>query len=223
MLTFPGCHFPVCTNNPFQFWRLIQVSVYKHQHLLALIPLNPFSLQIASRTAGQSRYTQVTRSITTCGACGLLRENGELHVLHYLMYFITSCTTLSSPLNAVHSTVHVHYDLNWTRHRIPHKSQALILLNFLQIQIKTCTSINTSRIIIKGKLPRWSITLPYMQVSKHFLLKLSIEVVTYFSNTQDIYNFQVKLNTTDVQEVNLLMKSKKCLRYFSRTILLKFC
>lgn len=40
-------------------------------------------------------------------------------------------------------------------------------------------------------------------LSNFFLLKLSIEVVAYFSNTQDIYNFQVKLNTTDVQEADL--------------------
>lgn len=80
MITFNGCHFPYCTNNPFQFWRLIQVSVYKHCLLWFL--LIHFSLQIASRTAGKLRYTQVTRNITTCGACGLLRENGELHVLY---------------------------------------------------------------------------------------------------------------------------------------------
>lgn len=62
-----------------------------------------------------------------------------------------------------------------------------------------------------------------MYLNNFFLLKLSIEVVTYFSNTQDIYNFQVKLNATDVQEEDLLMKSKKCLRYFSTAILLKLC
>lgn len=104
------------------------------QIFLPSSPLTHFLLQIPSRKVGKLRYVQWTGNTTTCGAYELCQGNGWLRTSEY------------GPCFKQCSWKHVR-SIIWTVtiHRIPGKSQALILLSCLQMQIKTCVLIKLHR------------------------------------------------------------------------------